>query len=359
MRIESKKLKYAILSIGPGATTVSQFTARVLHPTGSCDLIFDTTLATRSKNAQITVYATETNQVTIKLTNGAGTSIVAVAKGFTVINTDHNGTPVVGITGTGSGANSGSGFISEIIETSANILITTAGADVIVDTPNVVITPDSSIEEEPNFLYISNNSTGDITFDGHVIPKGTRVGWIYSDDNSAWIVFMDRGENAPGFIQGVVELSVSTELTEAGMNIVVDTGEVVLTTHSSIEVEPNFMYINNISDNAITFAGHTVIAGTRTAFVYSDDASAWIVFMSDSASTTCLSHCIGFGKQPHPTIPFTDEFFMDIIPLLSNVTIDTTKYNLFFEDGSPAWRVVNTGVDVENVLTAGATLTKV
>lgn len=302
-------------------------------------------MASRSKNAQFTIYATESNQVTIKLTNGAGTSIVAVAKGYTVVNTGSDGVPLVGITGAGGG----SGFISEIIETSANTLIATAGADIIVDTPDVVLTADTSIEQEPNFIYVSNNSTGDCTFEGQHIPAGTRVGYIYSDDASDWVIFMDRGVSTPGFIQKVRELSVDTLLTSPGENIVVDTSGVVLTVAPAMEVEPNFMYINNTSSNEITFAGNTVTAGTRVAFVYSDDASDWVVFMADASSVASISHLIGFGAQVHPTDGDITEYFMDIIPLLAGVTIDASKYNLEWDGGGPAWKIVNSGVDVTTV----------
>lgn len=352
MRNDAKKIKYSILTINSDIT-VDQFTHRVINPTAALNITFDITASDFSTNAQFTIYASSDIPVSIKFKNSSGTTEVAYAQGYTVINTQADGTPVVGVTGEGNG----SGFISSVIYSTLDQELTEDGKLVFVAQSGSELTAHADITSDDSFFYIVNTSGGNISFEGDTIPYPQKVGYVYSPADSGWVRFMTGGQGGTGFISEMIYKSANYTVNTNGMNIVVDTAGVAITPHNDLEVEPNFVYITNSSDGAISFAGVSVTNNSRAGFIYSDTTGEWEIFMKDSTTVATISHFVGFGSEIDVVDDNVTNYYMDLFPMTTGTVIDIDKYNLFFDDGSPAWRVLNNSVEVHPVATVGTTLT--
>lgn len=355
MRVEGKKIKYSILSIS-SATQIDQYSPRIINPTAACTITFDTTINTRSTNAQFTLYASAATPVTIKYKDGSGTNTLVVAVGYTVINTDPNGVPIIGITGTGSGQGGG-GFIANVVHPANDAVLTTQGVLVIVDHAGSALTVAPALKVAGNFFYVTNASGANVTFEGDIIPDTHQVGYTWDVAGNEWKRFITEGVDGSGFIETIVYTSTNYTIAAPQQLISVNTAGVSLTTISSIRQQPNFLYITNTSLGDITFHGMAIAPKSRVGVMWSQQKNKWVIFMNDYAQAMNVSHFIGFAQTPGIVDENETTTWLDIYPLTSGVLIDVTKYNMLFDDGSPSWKIIAGAAEVHTTTTLDLHLT--
>ena len=254
----------------------------------------------------------------------------------------------MGVTGTGNG--SGGGFISEVEYPSNNANLTENGKLLIVSDAGSALTVDSSLEVEGSFFYVVNVSGSTITFEGDTIPNTNKIGYVYNPAGSDWVRFMEDKGATSGFINEVIYTSSNYTVGVSAVQLVVDTAGVIITPDSALNAAPNFFYISNTSDGYITFEGNSIGPANKIGFVYSDTNSAWEIFMRYNGTIVAsTSHLVGFGSKVNDDDPAQTDFFMDVHVLLPDVEIDISKYNLFFNDGTPSWKILASGVEVHSV----------
>lgn len=109
----------------------------------------------------------------------------------------------------------------------------------------------------------------------------------------------------------------------------------------------NILNIVAESGWTIDLAGASLVKNERVTFVLDLANQVWqIKAIEKNPIVGDVTHLVGF---------YTEGLFIyvDIIPVVAGVEIDTLKYNMFFEDGSASWLMTDTSVTVENVQDIG------
>lgn len=94
-------------------------------------------------------------------------------------------------------------------------------------------------------------------------------------------------------------------------------------------------------------ASDAVILQSGEFYKFTNDQSEnnWKIIMKEvDAVIGTVSHFIGFILDPTDGV-----FYVDIFALTGNPSIDLSQYNMKFEDGSPAWRILDASVSVSYV----------
>ena len=183
------------------------------------------------------------------------------------------------------------------------------------------------------------------------------------DDESIWGTLQAGGSSE--YVRSVEAITADTTYTASGTHFEVNTtsNAVTLTLPDATTLDDGSSFsIHSLGSNVcsvVTPSGNS-INGANSIIVTSEsyssfvlDGTNWVKVMEEENSyTSTSSHLVGF---------YTEDgvLFVDLLSLTSMASIDTSKYNMEFADGTPSWRILAGAVTVEHVNTLGIDLVEV
>ena len=194
------------------------------------------------------------------------------------------------------------------------------------------------------------------------MPNFVGTNWLRENLKPFWTQIKQEIQTAndgiPTFIDSTEVISTDSTLLRKNSFITVDTANVVLVADQAISVDNTFFYIHNTSIGQITFESIVIQSGSRVGVMYDSATSEWIVFIKNSTTnfTATLSHLVGFFSVEDDNDSNLLTYHFDVIPILDGTTLDTNKYNLLFDDGTPSWVIVSNSPTVQNTLSYESTI---